>query len=181
VVGYVDKAGLQVASELAEFVEKRVLPGTGIAAEAFWAGAADIFGRFAPRNQALLEKRDAIQAAIDHWHKARADQPQDAAANKAFLTELGYLVAEPAPFTVNPVNVDRGLAKVAGPQLVVPVLNARLSLPRSHCTISGVHAATAAPARSTSSSPRCTSPRKQPSPTVCSTRSRICWASPATR
>jgi len=128
VVGYVDKAGLQVASELAEFVENRVLPGTGIAAEAFWAGAADTFARFAPRNQALLEKRDAIQAAIDHCHKARADQPHDAAAYKAFLTELGYLVPEPAPFTVNPVNVDRELAKVAGPQLVVPVLNARLLL-----------------------------------------------------
>jgi len=104
------------------------LPDTGIAAEAFWAGAADIFARFAPRNQTLLEKRDAIQAAIDHWHKARADQPHDAAAYKAFLTELGYLVPEPAPFTVNPVNVDRELAKVAGPQLVVPVLNARFLL-----------------------------------------------------
>ena len=105
-----------------------MLPGTGIAAEALWAGAADIFARFAPRNQALLEKRDAIQAAIDHWHKARANQPHDAGAYKAFLTELGYLVQEPAPFTVNPVNVDRELAMVAGPQRVVPVLNARFLL-----------------------------------------------------
>ena len=74
---YVEKSGLKVASELAEFVAERVLPGTGIAAEAFWAGAAQIFGTFTPRNRALLEKRDALQAAIDGWHKDRADKPID--------------------------------------------------------------------------------------------------------
>ena len=126
--GYVDKAGLKVAAELADFVESRALPGTGIAADAFWAGAADIFARFTPRNRALLNKRDAIQAAIDGWHTGRAGQPLDMAAYKAFLTELGYLVPEPAPFTVAPRNVDRELAQVAGPQLVVPVLNARFLL-----------------------------------------------------
>jgi malate synthase len=126
--GYVDKAGLKVAAELADFVESRALPGTGIAADAFWAGAADIFARFTPRNRALLNKRDAIQAAIDGWHTGRAGQPLDMAAYKAFLTELGYLMPEPAPFTVAPRNVDRELAQVAGPQLVVPVLNARFLL-----------------------------------------------------
>jgi malate synthase len=126
--GYVEKSGLRVATELAGFVEDRVLPGTGIAADAFWAGAADIFARFVPRNRALLAKRDALQAAIDDWHRARAGQPHDPQAYRAFLTELGYLVPEPAPFTVNPVNVDRELAETAGPQLVVPVLNARFLL-----------------------------------------------------
>ena len=126
--GYVEKSGLRVATELAGFVEDRVLPGTGIAADAFWAGAADIFARFVPRNRALLARRDALQAAIDDWHLARAGQPHDPQAYRAFLTELGYLVPEPAPFTVNPVNVDRELAETAGPQLVVPVLNARFLL-----------------------------------------------------
>ncbi|WP_225009231.1 malate synthase G [Novosphingobium percolationis] len=126
--GYVDKAGLKVAGELAAFVEERALPGTGIAADAFWAGAADIFARFAPRNRELLAKRDALQAQIDSWHKARAGQPIDMTAYKAFLTEIGYIVPEPAPFAVAPKNVDRELAQVAGPQLVVPVLNARFLL-----------------------------------------------------
>jgi len=126
--GYVEKSGLRVATELAGFVEDRVLPGTGIAADAFWAGAADIFARFVPRNRALLAKRDALQAGIDDWHLARAGQPHDPQAYRTFLTELGYLVPEPAPFTVNPVNVDRELAETAGPQLVVPVLNARFLL-----------------------------------------------------
>ncbi|HEY6870955.1 MAG TPA: malate synthase G [Novosphingobium sp.] len=125
---YVDRAGLQVAAELAQFVEARVLPGTGLAAEAFWSGAAGIFARFVPRNRALLARRDALQAAIDQWHRARAGQPIDLAEYKAFLTGLGYLVPEPAPFAVAPRNVDRELAALAGPQLVVPVLNARFLL-----------------------------------------------------
>ena len=126
--GYVEKAGLQVAAELAAFVENRVLPGTGITGGAFWAGMADLFARFVPRNRALLQKRDVMQSAIDGWHKARAGQPHDAQAYRGFLSELGYLILEPPPFTVNPVNVDRELAEVAGPQLVVPVLNARFLL-----------------------------------------------------
>jgi len=126
--GYVERSGLQVAAVLAEFVETRALPGTGLAAEAFWAGAADIFARFAPRNAALLAKREDLQAQIDAWHKARAGQQQDVAAYKAFLSEIGYLVPEPAPFTVAPQNVDAELAVTAGPQLVVPILNARFLL-----------------------------------------------------
>ena len=72
---YVERAGLQIADELASFIEERVLPGTGIAAEPYWSGAADIFARFVPRNRALLARRDEIQASIDEWHTARAGKP----------------------------------------------------------------------------------------------------------
>ncbi len=126
--GYVERSGLQVAGVLADFIETRALPGTGLTAEAFWAGASDIFAKFAPRNAALLDKREDLQAKVDAWHMERAGQPQDIAAYKAFLTAIGYLVPEPAPFSVSPQNVDRELALVAGPQLVVPILNARFLL-----------------------------------------------------
>ena len=119
------KAGLRIADELADFIEARVLPGTGIGADAFWRGTADIFARFTPRNRELLAKRNAMQHRIDAWHMARKGQPIDTAAYKAFLNEIGYLIAEPEPFEVGPRNVDAELATTAGPQLVVPVLNAR--------------------------------------------------------
>lgn len=125
---HVEKAGLKVAVELVDFVEQRALPGTGVGVDAFWQGMADIFARFAPRNRELLARRDALQAQIDGWHKARAGQPLDMATYKAFLTEIGYLMPEPAPFAVSPANVDAELATTAGPQLVVPVLNARFLL-----------------------------------------------------
>ncbi len=124
----INKAGLGVAPQLAAFIEQQVLPGTGIAPDAFWTGAADIFARFAPRGRELLARRDTLQAQIDAWYLANRDKPADMAATKAFLTEIGYLVAEPAPFAVDPVNVDAELASTAGPQLVVPVLNARFAL-----------------------------------------------------
>ncbi|AOH82607.1 malate synthase G [Sphingomonas panacis] len=126
--GYVDRAGLKVAGALADFIEARALPGTGIAADAFWSGMADVSARFVPRNRALLAKRDALQSQIDAWHKQRAGHPLDVAAYTDFLSEIGYLVPEPAPFSVSPQNVDRELAHVAGPQLVVPILNARFLL-----------------------------------------------------
>ncbi len=125
---YIDRAGLKIAPELVEFVEARALPGTQIAGEAFWAGLADILARFVPRNRQLLAKRDDLQTAIDGWHKDRAGKPIDTAEYKAFLTDLGYLVPEPAPFSVQPKNVDQEIAALAGPQLVVPVLNARFLL-----------------------------------------------------
>ncbi len=125
---YVEKAGLQVSSALAAFLEKRALPGTGITADALWAGMADIFARFTPRNREMLYIRDALQAQIDGWHKSRAGQTLDMEAYTAFLRDIGYLVPEPQPFSVAPTNVDRELARVAGPQLVVPVLNARFLL-----------------------------------------------------
>ena len=125
---YLDRAGLAVAAPLARFVEERALPGTGLDPARFWDGAAAIFARFAPENRALLAKRDAIQAEIDAWHEARAGQPIDPAAYQALLREVGYLVNEPAPFAVSPPDIDAEVAEVAGPQLVVPILNARFLL-----------------------------------------------------
>lgn len=124
----VDRAGLKVADELVRFIEDRALPGTGIEASTFWAGTADIFARFAPDNRALLARRDELQAQIDAWHQERAGQAIDMDAYKAFLLSIGYLVPEPAPFTVGTRNVDAELATTAGPQLVVPILNARFLL-----------------------------------------------------
>ena len=94
----------------------------------FWMGVAKLLTHFAPRNRALLAKRDDLQAQIDAWHEARAGKPIDGAAYQAFLRDIGYLVPEPAPFTIGSQNVDPELATMAGPQLVVPVLNARFLL-----------------------------------------------------
>ena len=124
----VERAGLKVATELADFIEREALPGTGIGADAFWAGTAAIYRDFAPRNRALLDKRDSLQREIDSWHMERAGQPHDAAAYQAYLREIGYLVPEPAPFTVATRNVDPEVGALAGPQLVVPALNARFVL-----------------------------------------------------
>ncbi|MBB5686824.1 malate synthase G [Sphingobium boeckii] len=124
----IDKSGLQIAESLARFIEDEALPGTGIAPAAFWQGVADIYTRFAPENAALLAKRDSLQAQIDAWHEARKGQPLDTAAYQAFLREIGYLVPEPAPFAITTQHVDDELATLAGPQLVVPVLNARFLL-----------------------------------------------------
>jgi malate synthase len=123
-----DRAGLKVAAPLARFIEDKVLPGTKIEPDAFWAGAAGIFARFAPENAALLKTRDDLQAKIDAWHQARAGQPFDAKAYQAHLREIGYLVPEPAPFAVETDRVDAEIATMAGPQLVVPILNARFLL-----------------------------------------------------
>ena len=124
----IDRAGLQVAAPLASFIEERVLPGTGLAADSFWAGAAGIFTRFAPENAALLARRDALQAQIDDWHRARRGAAMNQTEYEAFLRAIGYLVAEPAPFAIGPQNVDPEVATLAGAQLVVPVLNARYLL-----------------------------------------------------
>ncbi len=124
----IDKHGLRVAAELADFLDTRALPGTGVDPDAFWRGVADIYDLFAPENAALLAVRDTMQAKIDAWHQARAGVPIDMAAYQAFLRDIGYLVAEPAPFAVAPTNVDDEIARLAGAQLVVPVLNARFVL-----------------------------------------------------
>ncbi|WP_459787783.1 malate synthase G [Alteriqipengyuania sp. 357] len=126
-MGTRELAGLTVAEELAQFVEAQVLPGLDLAADDFWQGAARIFERFVPINRNLLQKREAIQSKIDDWHRANP-APVDGDAYRAFLTDLGYLVPEPDVFTVDPENVDPELASIAGPQLVVPVLNARFLL-----------------------------------------------------
>jgi malate synthase len=122
------KAGLQVAAGFASFIEREVLPGTDIGPEAFWSGLADIYARFAPENGQLLRRRDEIQAQIDAWHSVRAGTAQDLVAYRDFLGRIGYLVEEPAPFEIDPLNVDEEIASRAGPQLVVPVLNARFLL-----------------------------------------------------
>ena len=124
----IDKSGLKVAAPLADFIDTRALPGTGIAPDAFWAGTAAILARFAPENVALLRKRDTLQAQIDSWHEQRRGQPHDAAAYQQFLRDIGYLVAEPAPFAIGSTHVDDEVARLAGPQLVVPILNARFLL-----------------------------------------------------
>ena len=124
----IDRNGLKIASELVEFVEARALPGTGIDADAFWRGVAAMFADLAPVNAALLTKRDLIQAEIDGWLAQRAGEPVDQADYQPFLKSIGYLVDEPAPFAVTTQNVDAEVATLAGPQLVVPVLNARFVL-----------------------------------------------------
>ncbi|WP_258558431.1 malate synthase G [Sphingomonas sp. CGMCC 1.13658] len=128
VVDRVERSGLQVARVLAEFIEQQALPGTGHEAETFWAGVAEIFARYVPENVMLLATRDAIQAQLDDWHEARRGQPIDQTEYQAFLREIGYLAGEPAPFTIGTDAVDDEIARTAGPQLVVPSLNARFLL-----------------------------------------------------
>ncbi len=120
-----DRAGLDIAPAFITFIEERALPGTGIDADAFWCGVAAILDRFVPDNHSLLAERDRLQAAIDAWHR---DNPFEADAYQSFLTQIGYLVPDPAPFAVDPANVDAEIATMAGPQLVVPILNARFLL-----------------------------------------------------
>ena len=125
---YTNRDGLQVDGALAAFVERDVLAPLGKDADAFWRGFSDLLGEFAPRNQALLAKRAELQKRIDEWHRARRGQPHDAVAYLGFLEEIGYLVPEPGEFTIGTENVDAEIATMAGPQLVVPVLNARFLL-----------------------------------------------------
>ena len=122
------RAGLQVDAELAAFIEHEVLPGLGLAADRFWTGAADILARFTPENRHLLAVRDDLQARIDVWHADRRGAPYDVAAATGFLRDIGYLRDEPAPFAVGTAHVDPEVAVLAGPQLVVPALNARFVL-----------------------------------------------------
>jgi malate synthase len=124
----VERNGLRVDAALAQFLEAEVLAPLGRDAAAFWAGFADLLRRFAPRNLALLDRRDELQAKIDRWHAEQRGKRHDAAAYRAFLEEIGYLQPEPAPFEIGTTNVDPEIAALAGPQLVVPVLNARFVL-----------------------------------------------------
>ena len=124
----VSVGNLRVAKVLHDFIVEEVIPGTGIDAAAFWRGLDRIVHAFAPRNRALLERRDALQAGIDAWYRDRRGQPLDVGAQKSFLTEIGYLVPEGPDFTVDTANIDDEIAAIAGPQLVVPVSNARYAL-----------------------------------------------------
>ena len=124
----VERSGLQVAEVLANFVETEALPGTGVSAEAFWAGLARMEATLGPRNATLLEKRADLQKKLDAWHLQRKNQPHDHDAYKAFLTGIGYLVPEGGDFEIETSNVDPEIATVPGPQLVVPITNARYAL-----------------------------------------------------
>ncbi|MFG9409435.1 malate synthase G [Pseudomonas aeruginosa] len=128
----VQVGGLQVAKVLFDFVNNEAIPGTGVSADTFWTGAEAVINDLAPKNKALLAKRDELQAKIDGWHQARAGQAHDAAAYKAFLEEIGYLLPEAEDFQAGTQNVDDEIARMAGPQLVVPVMNARFALNASN-------------------------------------------------
>jgi malate synthase len=125
---YVDRGGLQVAEVLADLVERQVLTGLDITPDRFWGGFERMLKDLVPENLRLLNKREELQAKIDDWLEARRGQPWDAAAYRAFLEKIGYLVPEGPAFQIGTQNVDPEIALVAGPQLVVPVMNARFAL-----------------------------------------------------
>ncbi|EZI26419.1 malate synthase G [Pseudomonas extremaustralis] len=129
---HVQVGGLQVAKVLFDFVNNEAIPGTGVTAEQFWAGADKVIHDLAPKNKALLAKRDDFQARIDTWHQTHAGQAHDPVAYKAFLQDIGYLLPEAADFQASTQNVDDEIARMAGPQLVVPVMNARFALNASN-------------------------------------------------
>ncbi|SDR70527.1 malate synthase [Halopseudomonas xinjiangensis] len=124
----VQVGSLQVAKVLHDFINQQAIPGSGVDAGAFWSGVEALITDLAPINKALLAKRDDFQAQIDAWHNQRAGQAHDPIAYKAFLQEIGYLLPEPADFQATTENVDEEIAQMAGPQLVVPVMNARFAL-----------------------------------------------------
>ncbi|MFT7654405.1 MAG: malate synthase, partial [Candidatus Azotimanducaceae bacterium] len=124
----ISRGNLQVAAELDQLVAAKVLPDTGVSVEAFWAGLESCLDQLGPINKALLARRDDLQSQIDTYHAERRGQTFDAADYKTFLQEIGYLLPEPDDFVIETQNVDTEIAKIAGPQLVVPVMNARFSL-----------------------------------------------------
>jgi malate synthase len=127
-MNYEQRAGLSVAQPLLSFIEREALPGTAVDTSALWNGFATLLRQLAPRNAQLLGKRADLQSRIDSWYATHSGRPVDVKAQTAFLREIGYLVAEPAPFRIDSRNVDVELSEIAGPQLVVPVTNARYVL-----------------------------------------------------
>jgi malate synthase len=121
-------AGLQIAQPLYDLVHDEILPGTGISSDTLWQGFADMLRELTPRNRALLARRDELQARIDAWHLERKGRPHDAAAYKLYLFNIGYLLPEGDDFVIGTDHVDAEIACIAGPQLVVPVSNARYAL-----------------------------------------------------
>jgi malate synthase len=125
---YVDAGGIKIATHLHQFIATEALPGTGLDPAVFWDGLGAFVTKFAPRNAVLMAERDRLQTAIDQWHRTHQAQPIDQAEYQAFLREIGYLQPEPARFAVTTAQVDAEIASIAGPQLVVPVMNARYAL-----------------------------------------------------
>src|SRR5258708_14209076 len=126
--GTVSVDHLQIDKALHDFVNDEAMPGSGVQSGVFWRGFAALVVALAPRNSALLRRRDELQAKIDAWHRQSPGPGFDRAKYQAFLREIGYLVAEQEPFAVSTANVDAEIARIAGPQLVVPVSNARYAL-----------------------------------------------------
>ena len=124
----IDRHGLQIDRTLFDFIEGQALPGTGVEADAFWEALSTLAHEFGPRNAALLKTRDDLQTQIDDWHIRHRNQPHDHEAYKAFLTEIGYLLPEGDDFEIETANTDPEIASVPGPQLVVPITNARYAL-----------------------------------------------------
>ena len=124
----IECSGLQVDPELHTLLEQEIVPNSGLSAEQFWQALSDIVARFTPRNRELLAVRDAMQAKIDDWHQAHPGADYDRDAYKTFLEDIGYLLPQPDSFSIVTQNVDPEIAQVAGPQLVVPVMNARYAL-----------------------------------------------------
>jgi malate synthase len=125
---YVESSGIRIARSLYDFINNEALPGTSVGSDAFWSGFAGLLTELAPRCKALLDKRDDIQARMDAWHVANKGKPADADGYLNFLRGIGYLVEEPANVAVSTSKVDAEIATLAGPQLVVPVTNARYAL-----------------------------------------------------
>jgi len=126
----VNRGELQIAAQLDAFVADQVAPGTGVSVDAFWAGFEACLKELGPVNRELLAVRERLQKQIDDWHLARKGQAIDEAEYKTFLQSIGYLLPEPADFSIQVSNVDSEIAALAGPQLVVPVMNARYALKR---------------------------------------------------
>ena len=120
--------GLSVAKELFDFIENHALSGLAVTSDQFWSGLADMVHDLGPKNRALLSYREDLQKKIDSWHITLRGKDHDAAAYQDFLTEIGYLVPEPADFVISTQNVDPEIALIPGPQLVVPIMNARYAL-----------------------------------------------------
>ncbi len=120
--------GLDVAQSLYDFINDEAIPGTGLAPDVFWSGLDAIIRDLAPKNRALLAHRDALQAKIDTWHRERAGQPFDRAEYTKFLKNINYLTEEGPEFSIATENQDAEISTIAGPQLVVPVMNARYAL-----------------------------------------------------